>query len=112
MAVEEVNAAGGVLGRKFELLTEDSVNPQTASTKAQRMVERDKVDALVGELSSASGLAISQVATRDQTLFMQNGCNSDEPRGKNFSRHMFHIEPCNTMSARTILQPIMSHELG
>src|SRR3546814_3257752 len=44
MAVEEVNAAGGVLGCKFELLTEDSVNPQTASTKAQRMVERDKVD--------------------------------------------------------------------
>src|SRR3546814_20548699 len=77
MAVEEVNAAGGVLGRKFELLTEDSVNPQTASTKAQRMVERDKVDALVGEISSASGLAISQVATRAKTLFMQTGCNSD-----------------------------------
>src|SRR5690606_1885620 len=47
LAVEEVNASGGVLGRQFELLTEDSVNPQTASTKAQRMVERDKVHALV-----------------------------------------------------------------
>ena len=40
LAVDEVNAAGGVLGRKIELLTEDSVNPSTASTKAQRMIER------------------------------------------------------------------------
>src|SRR5918998_6772962 len=43
LAVEELNAGGGVLGRKVELLTEDSVNPQTASTKAQRMFERDQV---------------------------------------------------------------------
>src|SRR3982751_5491799 len=33
LAAEEINAAGGVLGRKIELLTEDSVNPQTASSK-------------------------------------------------------------------------------
>ncbi len=107
MAVEEVNAAGGVLGRKIELLTEDSVNPQTASTKAQRMVERDKVDALVGEISSASGLAIAQVATRAKTLFMQTGCNSDELRGKNCSRYMFHLEACNTMYVRTIGQALL-----
>ncbi|MCA4910885.1 MAG: ABC transporter substrate-binding protein, partial [Methylobacterium sp.] len=34
LAVEEINAAGGVMGRKLEILKEDSVNPQTASTKA------------------------------------------------------------------------------
>lgn len=107
LAVEEVNAAGGVLGRKFELLTEDSVNPQTASTKAQRMVERDKVDALVGEISSASGLAIAQVATRAKTLFLQTGCNSDELRGANCSRYMFHLEACNTMYVRTIGQALL-----
>jgi hypothetical protein len=45
MAVAEINAAGGVGGRKIELLKEDSVNPQTASTKAERMIERDKVAA-------------------------------------------------------------------
>src|SRR5690554_3188009 len=73
LGVEEVNAAGGILGRQIELLTEDSVNPQTASTKAQRMVDRDNVFALVGEISSASGLAISQVANRAQKLFMQTG---------------------------------------
>ncbi len=107
LAVEEVNAAGGVMGRKFELLTEDSVNPQTASTKAQRMVERDKVNAIVGEISSASGLAISQVATRAKTVFLQTGCNSDELRGKNCSRYMFHLEACNTMYVRTVGQALL-----
>src|SRR6185369_10709941 len=34
LAVEEINTSGGVMGRKFELIAEDSVNPQTASTKA------------------------------------------------------------------------------
>ena len=56
LAVEEINAAGGVMGRKIDLIKEDSVNPQTASTKAERMVERDKVACIVGEISSASGL--------------------------------------------------------
>ena len=54
MAVAEINAAGGVNGRKIELLKEDSVNPQTASTKAERMIERDKVACIIGEISSAS----------------------------------------------------------
>lgn len=102
LAVEEVNAAGGVLGRPLELMSEDSVNPQTASTKAQRMVERDKVDFLVGEISSASGLAIAQVASRANRLFMQTGCNSDELRGKNCSRTMFHLEANNTMYVKTV----------
>src|SRR5712672_4027491 len=49
LAVEEINASGGMMGRKVELLKEDSVNPQTASTKAERMIERDKVACIIGE---------------------------------------------------------------
>jgi len=97
LAVEEINAAGGVMGRKIELLTEDSVNPQTASTKAERLIERDKVVAIIGEISSASGLAIAQVAQRNRTLFFNTGCNSDELRGKSCNRYMFHTEAANTM---------------
>src|SRR6476660_2928987 len=62
LAAEEINAAGGVTGRKIELVMEDSVNPQTASAKAERLIERDKVAMIIGEISSASGLAIGQVA--------------------------------------------------
>jgi branched-chain amino acid transport system substrate-binding protein len=101
MAVAEINAGGGVLGRKIELLKEDSVNPQTATTKAERMVERDKVACLVGEISSASGLAISQVAERTRTLFINTGCNSDELRGKGCKKYMFHIESQNSMYVKT-----------
>jgi ABC-type branched-subunit amino acid transport system substrate-binding protein len=53
-----------MMGRKVELLKEDSVNPQTASTKAERMIERDKVACIIGEISSASCLTIAQVASR------------------------------------------------
>jgi branched-chain amino acid transport system substrate-binding protein len=102
LAVEEVNAKGGILGRQVKLLTEDSVNPQTATTKAQRMVERDKINFLVGEISSASGLTISQVATRAKIPFLQTGCNSDQLRGKDCSRYMFHLEASNTMYVRTV----------
>jgi branched-chain amino acid transport system substrate-binding protein len=41
LAVEEANAAGGVLGRRIELIAEDSVNPATAVNKAQKLLERD-----------------------------------------------------------------------
>ena len=97
LAVDELNAAGGINGRKVELIAEDSVNPQTASTKAERLIERDKVVAIVGEISSASGLAIAQVAQRNKTLFFNTGCNSDELRGKSCNRYMFHTEAANSM---------------
>ena len=38
LAAEEINATGGVMGRKIELVMEDSVNPQTASAKAERLI--------------------------------------------------------------------------
>ena len=102
LAVEEINGAGGVLGRKLEVVAEDSVNPQTAVTKAQKLIERDKVVALIGEISSASGLAIGEQALRLKTPYFNTGCNSDELRGKNCNRFMFHIEGCNTMYTKTI----------
>ena len=111
LAVEEINAAGGVNGRKIELLKEDSVNPQTASTKAERMVERDKVAVIVGEISSASGLTISQVADRTKTLFINTGCNSDELRGKGCKKYMFHIESQNSMYVKTCGRSLMNQGL-
>src|SRR5258708_20116599 len=59
LAVEEINASGGMMGRKVEVLKEDSVNPQTASTKAERMIERDKVACIIAELSSPSCLPLA-----------------------------------------------------
>ena len=92
MATEEINAAGGVMGRKLDVMSEDSVNPATASTKAQRMLERDGVEFLMGEINSASALTIMQVAAREKRLFLQVGARSDVLRGKNCNRYTFHVD--------------------
>ena len=97
LAAEEINAAGGVMGRKIELVMEDSVNPQTASAKAERLIERDKVAMIIGEISSASALAIGQVADRMKTVFINTGANSDALRGVSCNQYMFHIEAANSM---------------
>jgi branched-chain amino acid transport system substrate-binding protein len=111
MAVDEINAAGGVLGRRIEAIKEDSVNPQTASTKAERMVERDKVACLVGEISSASCLTIAQVAQRTKNLFVNTGGNSDALRGSNCNRYMFHVESQNSMYVKTVGRSLLAADL-
>jgi len=92
MATEEINGAGGVMGRQLDVMSEDSVNPQVASTKAQRMIERDNVAVLMGEINSASALTISQVAARNKKLFMSIGARSDALRGKDCNRYTFHVD--------------------
>ena len=111
LAVEEINASGGVMGRRIELLKEDSVNPQTASTKAERMIERDRVTCLVGEISSASALTIAQVTARTGTLFVNTGANSDALRGSNCNRSMFHVESQNSMYVKTAGRSLMAQGL-
>src|SRR5258706_5221768 len=92
MATEEINAAGGVMGRQLEVMSEDSVNPATASTKAQRMLDQDKVSVLMGEINSASAKTIMQVAAREKRLFMQIGARSDVLRGADCNRYTFHVD--------------------
>jgi branched-chain amino acid transport system substrate-binding protein len=102
LAAEEINASGGVMGRKIELLKEDSVNPQTASTKAERMFERDNVTCILGEISSASCLTIAQVAQRNKKIFINTGGNSDALRGNDCKKYMFHVEAQNSMYVKSV----------
>jgi branched-chain amino acid transport system substrate-binding protein len=102
MAADEINAAGGVLGRQIEVASEDSINPDAAATKAQRMLERDGVALLMGEISSASALAISQVAARNKRLFMALGPRSDTLRGKSCNRYMFCTDIPNTVMVNAV----------
>jgi branched-chain amino acid transport system substrate-binding protein len=102
MAAEEINAAGGVMGRQLDILSEDSVNPATASTKAQRMLDQDGVAFLMGEINSASALAIMQVAERNKRLFLQIGARSDALRGKNCNKYTFHVDIPNTVMVNAV----------
>lgn len=107
MAAEEINASGGLLGRQIDLISEDSVNPQVASSKAQRMIERDGVAVLMGEISSASALTISQVAARNKKLFMSIGARSDSLRGKDCNRYTFHVDIPVTVMVNAVGQALV-----
>jgi branched-chain amino acid transport system substrate-binding protein len=102
MAEEEINRSGGVMGRQLEIISEDSVNPATGATKAQRMLERDGATVLMGEISSATALTIMQVAARNKRLFMQIGARSDVLRGKNCNKYSFHVDIPNTVMVNAV----------
>ena len=111
IAEEEINKAGGVMGRQLEIISEDSVNPATAATKAQRMLERDGALLLMGEISSASALTISQVAARNQRLFMSIGARSDVLRGKNCNKFTFHMDIPNTVMVNAVGKALLRDNL-
>ena len=60
LAIEQINARGGILGRQVQLLVEDSTSGDagTAVEKARKLIDRDKVDFLLGNINSALALAI------------------------------------------------------
>src|SRR3981189_2226115 len=59
LAVKEINAAGGVKGRPFELLVEDEeANPPVAVRKSEKLLQQDKVDLLTGTVNSGSPTAV------------------------------------------------------
>jgi branched-chain amino acid transport system substrate-binding protein len=71
MAVAEINAKGGVLGRKFELLPRDSkANADEAVRLARELIIKDGVDFLAGTLTSAEAPAVSTVAKENKIVFI------------------------------------------
>src|SRR5262245_17335575 len=63
LAVEEINAAGGVNGKKIELIVEDDQGrPEQAKTVVSKLVNQDKVQAVLGEVASTNSLAAAPVA--------------------------------------------------
>jgi branched-chain amino acid transport system substrate-binding protein len=102
MAEEEINKAGGVMGRQLDIISEDSVNPATGATKAQRMLEQDGVAFLMGEINSAVAATIMQVAARNKRFFLQIGARSDALRGKNCNRYTFHVDIPSAVMVNTV----------
>jgi branched-chain amino acid transport system substrate-binding protein len=71
MAVQEINARGGVLGRKLELLERDSkASADEAVRLARELIIKDNVDFLVGTLTSAEAPAVSTIAKENRIVFI------------------------------------------
>jgi len=71
MAVQEINAKGGVLGRRLELLERDSkANADEAVRLARELIIKDNVDFLVGTATSAEAPAVSTIAKENKIVFI------------------------------------------
>jgi branched-chain amino acid transport system substrate-binding protein len=103
MAMNEFNAKGGVLGRKIEMLLEDTqTNPMVGSRKASRLIKREKVNFLMGEVSSAAAVAIGEVAQAEQTIYINCNGNTDSLTDEKCHRYTFRVAPSVTMFARAV----------
>src|SRR5262249_54012357 len=92
LAIEEVNRAGGVLGRPLELVVrDDNGNPGDAVRVAEELVAREKVDLLMGTFSSAVGLAVADFAKQRKVLFLASEPLTDKIVWENGNRYTFRL---------------------
>ena len=99
MGINEINATGGVLGRKFEIATRDEkFQPNVALAMAKELVMKEKVDLLMGTISSASALAISTFAKQEKIPFFVTYAKSKKISGEKGHRYVFHMAENTTMA--------------
>jgi branched-chain amino acid transport system substrate-binding protein len=91
----------GILGRKAELLVEDSTSGDTGTAvqKARKLIERDKVDFLLGNVNSAMAIALGQVSNELKTLHIVTGGHNDSVTGADCHWNVFRV--CNTTRMET-----------
>jgi branched-chain amino acid transport system substrate-binding protein len=97
LAVDQINAKGGILGRQIQLLVEDSANDVgTGVQKANKLIDRDGVSFLIGDVNSAVALAIAQVTNEKKVLHIVSGGHTDGITGKDCKWNVYRV--CNTTS--------------
>jgi branched-chain amino acid transport system substrate-binding protein len=101
LAIEQINAKGGILGRQVQLLVEDSTSGDagTAVEKARKLIDRDKVNFLLGNINSALALAIAQVSNEKGVFHVVPGGHTDAVTGKTCHWNVFRV--CNTTRMET-----------
>ncbi|HEY9459198.1 MAG TPA: ABC transporter substrate-binding protein [Paralcaligenes sp.] len=92
LATDEINAAGGIMGRQVELTFEDGeANPAVGTQKAEKLFQSTKVDFLTGTVNSGSTLAIGQIAERNDRLMATTVSFSDAITGDKCSPNVFRV---------------------
>jgi branched-chain amino acid transport system substrate-binding protein len=96
-AVDEVNKKGGILGRQVQLLVEDSANDVgTGVQKTRKLIDRDKVDVIFGDVNSGIAYAMSQVTSEKKVFHIVPGGHTDPITGTDCKWNVFRV--CNTTS--------------
>lgn len=90
LAAEEINAAGGLLGRKIELITEDNQSKQGESaTAVKKLISRDKVIAILGEVASSRSLEAAPIAQKEKVPMISP--SSTNPRVTEMGNYVFRV---------------------
>jgi branched-chain amino acid transport system substrate-binding protein len=105
MAIDEFNAKGGVLGRKIEWITADTeTNPATGTRIAERFISQDQCGFLIGALHSGVANAITQVASKYGTIYLNTNSSAPSEAGENCSRVKFVWDGNGTNFSKAAVQ--------
>ena len=104
LAIDEVNAAGGVSGKKFELITrDDNANPGDAVRVAEELISREKIDVLTGTFLSNTGLAVADFAKQKKVFFLAGEPLSDKLTWQGGNAYTFRLRPGTYMQAAMLV---------
>jgi branched-chain amino acid transport system substrate-binding protein len=105
LALEEINAAGGLLGQKVEVISrDDNANPGDAVRVAEELVSRERVALVFGTFLSNIGLAVTDFAKQRKVLFVAAEPLTDKITWENGNRYTFRLRP-NTYMQSAMLVP-------
>ncbi|MDP9022458.1 MAG: ABC transporter substrate-binding protein [Actinomycetota bacterium] len=101
LAVDELNRAGGVLGRPVQLIIEDDEGqPDVAADVARDLIDSHGVSALLGPVSSAVAMAVTDVAEDEQVPLILHTSNNEALTVEAFHRYVVSVAPSTGMEAR------------
>lgn len=104
LAVEQINAAGGVDGRPLELvIRDDNSNPGDAVRTAEELVTRDKVDVLTGTFLSNVGLAVADFARHRKVFFLASEPLTDKIVWEQGNRYTFRLRSSTYMQVAMLI---------
>jgi branched-chain amino acid transport system substrate-binding protein len=102
-ATEELNKKGGILGREIQLLVEDSANDVgTGVQKTRKLIERDEVSFIVGDVNSGIAAAMAQVTAEKKVIQIVGGGHTDTITGSGCSWNMYRVCNSTSMDANAI----------
>ncbi len=104
LALEEINKAGGINGRKLEVVSrEDGGNPGDAVRTAEELLSRENVSVLMGTFASHIGLAVSNLANQRKVVFVAAEPLTDKIVWENGNRYTFRIRPSTYMQVAMLV---------
>src|SRR5258708_10001607 len=105
MAVEEVNAAGGLMGRKLEtIFRDDGGKPEDAVRLAGELLNNEKVDVLAGGFLSNIGLALGGFAKQNKKIYVAGEPLTDAMGWSQGNRYTFRLRPSTYMQAAMLVE--------